>query len=128
MGILVIENDLAIRHPLAEYLRECGYQVFEAVDTDEAVAIVIGQRKLITIVICDVQSPGSMDGFGFARWLRDNAADIQLALAASPDRIARQASDICEDGPLMKKPYDHQLLLDRIKQMMASRDRANSVE
>jgi DNA-binding response OmpR family regulator len=37
--ILVVEPDLAVRQPLAQYLRECGYKVFEAVDTDEATSI-----------------------------------------------------------------------------------------
>lgn len=128
MGILVVEHDVAVRHPLTEYLRECGYRVHEAIDTAEAVALLSRHKDMIDIVVCDVHSPGEMDGFGFARWLREHAPDIQLALAASPDRIARQAADLCENGPLLAKPYDHQILLDRIKQMVARRDRGNRVE
>ena len=37
--ILVVENDVLIRMPLAEYLRECGYRVFEAADVAEAKAV-----------------------------------------------------------------------------------------
>ena len=128
MGILVVENDIAVRHPLTEYLRECGYQVLEAVDTREAITHLSENRRLIDIVICDVHSPGELDGFGLARWLRDNTPEIKLVLAATADRIARQAADLCEDGPLQAKPYDHQALLDRIKRMMAGRDRGNKVE
>jgi DNA-binding response OmpR family regulator len=128
MGILVIENDLAIRHPLAKYLRECGYKVFEAVDTTEAVVLVNSHRDLIKVAICDVHSPGDKNGFEFAKWLRDQAPDIQLALAATPERAAKQAAELCENGPLLSKPYDHQLLLDRIKQLMARRDRGNKME
>jgi CheY-like chemotaxis protein len=128
MGILVIDSDFAVRHPLAEYLRECGYEVFEAVDTREAAVLVTSHRNLVKVAICDVHSPGDRSGFEFAKWLRDQAPEIQLALAATPDRAAQQAAELCEDGPLLKKPYDHQLLLDRIKQLMARRDRGNKVE
>ena len=34
--ILIVEWDILIRHPLAQYLRECGYKVLEAVDDAEA--------------------------------------------------------------------------------------------
>ena len=29
-AILLLEHDITIRYPLAEYLRECGFTVFEA--------------------------------------------------------------------------------------------------
>ena len=34
--VLLVEGDIIVRHPLAEYLRECGFTVFEASNGDEA--------------------------------------------------------------------------------------------
>jgi DNA-binding NtrC family response regulator len=34
--ILVVEDEVLIRLPLAEYLRDCGYRVFEASNVAEA--------------------------------------------------------------------------------------------
>ena len=33
---ILVEGDIVVRHPLAEYLRECGFTVFEASNGDEA--------------------------------------------------------------------------------------------
>jgi CheY-like chemotaxis protein len=34
--ILVVEDDVLIRMPIAQYLRDCSYRVVEAVSADEA--------------------------------------------------------------------------------------------
>ena len=38
--LLIVESDILVRHPIAEYLRECGYKVLEAGNTDEALFII----------------------------------------------------------------------------------------
>ena len=37
--ILVVEDDVLVRMPIAQYLRDCGYRVIEAVSADEAMAV-----------------------------------------------------------------------------------------
>jgi DNA-binding response OmpR family regulator len=34
--VLLVEDEVLIRLHIAKYLRECGYQVFEAISADEA--------------------------------------------------------------------------------------------
>ena len=34
--LLIVEEDILIRHPLAEYLRDCGFKVVEASGTADA--------------------------------------------------------------------------------------------
>ena len=46
--ILVVENDVLIRMPLAEYLRERGYRVFEAADVAEAKAVLNADTQSIS--------------------------------------------------------------------------------
>jgi hypothetical protein len=46
-------------------------------------------------------------------------------LAASDSTAAKVAGELCEDGPMMKKPYDHKLLADRIKQLLAGRRKSS---
>jgi DNA-binding response OmpR family regulator len=121
--VLIVESDLVVRQPLGQYLRECGYQVFEAVDTDEATKILNDGDILIDIILCDVNGPGQLDGFGLSRWARENKLDCKIILSGTLERTAQKASDLCEEGPLLSKPYDHSALLDRIKSMLAQRDR-----
>jgi DNA-binding response OmpR family regulator len=34
--VLLVEHDIIVRHALAEYLRECGFTVFEASNGDDS--------------------------------------------------------------------------------------------
>ena len=37
--VLVVEDEVLIRLVIADYLRECGYKVYEAVNAQEAIAM-----------------------------------------------------------------------------------------
>ena len=118
--VLVVDNEILERLAVCAYLRECGFRVIEAANSDEAL-IALQQPKLnIDIVLSDVEMPGALDGFGLARWLREHKPGLPIILAATPARAADVAGDLCEDGPLLTKPYDPQILLDQIRRTLAN--------
>ena len=117
--VLVVEDEVLIRLVIAEYLRECGYRVHEAVNAEEAILILQAPEVSIDIVFSDVEMPGDMDGFGLARWVRANLPEIQVILTSGAERSADIAGTLCEAGPLMKKPYHTQAVVDRIKELAA---------
>lgn len=123
--ILIVDADILVRHPLAEYLRECGYLVVEAASLDEARKLFTQRRRplAISVVLADVDAPGAENAFAFAGWIRANRPGVTIILAGNIDAAAEKAGDLCEDGPL-DKPYHHQLVLDRIRRTLAARDRA----
>ena len=119
--ILIVDADILVRHPLAEYLRECGYRVAEAANFDEARQLFTQRRPLaINAVLADVNAENT---FAFSGWIRANRPGVAIILAGNIDATAEKAADLCEQGPL-GKPYDHQLVLDRIRRALAARDRA----
>ncbi len=67
-SVMLIEADLLIRTPLAQYLRDCGFRVVEAFDTEEARSI-LGQApaKIDTILMDAYASAES--GFVFGAWI-----------------------------------------------------------
>jgi CheY-like chemotaxis protein len=67
--ILVVEDEVLIRLPLAEYLRECGYRVFEASNVAEAKAVLDADTP-VDLVFSDVNMPGNENGFALAVWIR----------------------------------------------------------
>ena len=121
--ILIVDSELVVRQPLAEYLRECGYKVFEATGTDEAIAILTDGSLRVDVVLSDVNSPGQFDGFGLAHWVRSQGLAAKVILAGTVAKAAEKAADLCESGPILAKPYHHQTLHDRIKSLLAERDR-----
>lgn len=53
---------------------------------------------------------------------------MKLILAGTIANQAKEAADLCDEGPQLSKPYDSQLLVDRIKRVLAVRDRAQRPE
>lgn len=117
--VLVVEDEVLVRMVIADYLRECGYRVYEAVNAAEALAVLQSPEVSVDIVFSDVQMPGEMDGFGLARWIRANKPDVQVILTSGVERSAEIAATLCEVGPLLEKPYPPQDVVDRIRQLAA---------
>src|ERR1700694_1854005 len=47
--------------------------------------------------------------------------ELKILLAGTPERTVRNAAELCEVGPTLKSPYNHKLVLDRIKRLLPAR-------
>ena len=115
--VLVVEDELLIREVIADYLQDCGFRVVEAGNADDAIKMLRTDVR-IDVVFSDVQMPGSLDGFGLARWLRREQPNVRIILTSGRAR-ATAASELCADGPLMAKPYRHDDVERRIRSLLA---------
>jgi CheY-like chemotaxis protein len=122
--ILLVEGDIIVRNPLAEYLRDCGYRVLEAVNAAEARKL-LGAAHDISLVLADGDMPEG-GGFVLQAWIRENYPHIEVILAGSITRAVEKAGDICKDGPAVSRRYHHQSVLDTIRRLLAARDRSGS--
>ncbi len=120
--LLLVDREELVRAPLAQYLRECGYRVLEAINAKEAQGILSEGLQIVDVVLADIQTLGE-EGFAFAAWVRKNKPGTRVVLAGTVAATARKAGDLCEEEPPIRKPYDHQLVLDRIRRLLAERDR-----
>ena len=109
--VLVADGEVLVRHALADYLRRCGYEVIEAASSDEALTVLA-----VTI-------GGSLSGFALAAWARASRPGLQVLLAGNVEKAADAAAGLCDEGPALARPYDPQLVVDRIKRLLAARDR-----
>lgn len=105
-SVLVVEDEVLIRLAVSDYLRECGYQVIEASNAEEAIRVLQAGIK-VDVVFSDVNMPGELDGFGLAQWIRRERSDIRTILASGATRSAKAAGDLCHKGPFLEKPYAH---------------------
>jgi DNA-binding NtrC family response regulator len=121
--VLVVDADVVIRTPLATYLRDCGLRVFEAETTDEARTVLEREAASIDVILCDAATVGSDAGLAFSRWVRANHPGLPVLLAGNVEKTADLAGDICEEGPSLAKPYDLSIVVDAVRQALASRDR-----
>jgi CheY-like chemotaxis protein len=118
--VLVVEGEVLMRMVIAEYLRDCGFKVIEAANADEALMVLQQSELTINVVFTDIEMPGSMDGFALSQWVRRHRQRTEVILAGSPTRAANAAGELCQEGPALAKPYEPQVLLDRIKRLLAS--------
>lgn len=118
----MIEADILVRNPLADYLRECGYHVLEACSAYEARQHLSHAEQKIDAVLCDADLPDE-SGFSFAHWLRREHSDTTVILAGTIEKEVEKAGELCEEGPAVSKPYNHQFVLDHIRRMLAARER-----
>ena len=119
--LLVVQHDVLIRFQICGYLRECGYRVIEAANSDEALIVLQEPDLMVDIVLSDAAIAGRMDGFGLSQWLRANRTGMPIILVGSPGRAVEAAADLCEAGPMLARPYEPEILLDRIKRTLAER-------
>jgi DNA-binding NtrC family response regulator len=118
--ILVVEDDVLVRMPIAQYLRDCGYKVIEAVNADEAMTVLLHRETVVDVVFSDIEMPGSVDGFGLAKWVREHRPGLDIVLAGTVPRSVEAAKELCNDGPV-PKPYDAQSVHDHIRRLLAAR-------
>jgi CheY-like chemotaxis protein len=118
--ILVVEDDVLVRMPIAQYLRDCGYKVIEASNADEAMQALLHEEIVIDVVFSDIEMPGAVDGFGLARWIRQHRPGLDVLLAGTVPRAVQEAKELCAEGPV-PKPYDAQLVHTRIRRLLAAR-------
>lgn len=114
-----------MRHPLAEYLRDCGLRVVEVASPADARRLLEQASPAIDIMLADLDADREA-GFALAAWTRRNLPEVEVILAGSVSGATAKAAEICEQGVDLRKPYDHRLVLDRIRRLTAARDRRKS--
>ncbi len=118
--ILLVEDEVLVRMPIAQYLRDCGYKVIEAVNADEAMTVLMHKETVVDIVFSDIEMPGAIDGFGLAKWIREHRPGLNVLLAGTVPRAVENAKELCEQGPV-PKPYEAQIVHNHIKRLLAAR-------
>ncbi len=118
--LIVADADVLIRNALAEYLRHCGYKVFEAATSDEVIIALDEGAAKIDAVLADAELTGRHNAFELRIWVRDHYPDVQVVLAGNIDSAAKAAGQMCDDGPHLRRPYDPERVAAHIKRLLAA--------
>jgi DNA-binding NtrC family response regulator len=102
--VLVIEEDFLTRWGLAEYLRETGFEILEAVGADEAKAI-LDVGTPVDAVLCDVGLTLDLDRRVFWQWAGHQRPELPMLLATNDLRTSGVVAE-GSNRQLVAKPYD----------------------
>jgi CheY-like chemotaxis protein len=115
--VLFVEDEALVRMDLAQYLRECGYQVHEATSAHEAMEA-LQSKFAIDLVFTDINLPGKMNGLDLAAWTLANRPGVKV-LVTTGDPARTEIPDAVV--PILAKPYTGRDLLDRVQQALTTR-------
>jgi two-component system phosphate regulon response regulator OmpR len=114
--ILIVEDDLAVREMLAEYLSAHGYQVSEA-ESGETMRAQLA-RSVPDAVLLDVNLPGE-DGLNLARYLRERHKQLGIIMVtAAGDVVDRVVGLEMGADDYIAKPFDPRELRARLKSVL----------
>ena len=118
--ILLVEDERLIRLTLAETLEDAGYTVIEAVNGDEACAMmqsVNGFDALLT----DIQMPGAADGIEVARsFNKHHPTRPVVFMTGRPDTLAR-VGRLSPSEALLRKPFGSAQMLSALETLLIKR-------
>ena len=120
--VLIVDDEPAIRGFLYDYLSECGFNPLAVESADEAIKL-LEKGYAIDLVFSDVRMPGTMDGYGLARWVMTNRPGLPVLLA-SGDLGKTNAVRELVGAEILPKPYDFDLVVRKMHAALNDRIRA----
>ena len=115
--VLVVEDEFLVRATQVDILRDAGFRVLEAEDADEAFEV-LKKRPEIKAVLTDVDMPGSLDGFEFARLVSQGWPALGVLVISG--KRAPNRGDMPERAVFAQKPLRSARLVEQVRALIAS--------
>ena len=118
-SILVLEDDISVRHISVRVLRSLGYDVLEAATGDDAQQL-IGERKgkKIDLLLTDMVMP-HMSGRHFADWLRKTSPQTKVVFISGYLEESLHPGDRRDHEMFfLPKPFDPEQLALKIREAL----------
>jgi two-component system chemotaxis response regulator CheY len=116
--VIVIDDSLTVRQQVGMALRQAGFEVLEASDGDEGVAL-IGRTVDVAMVICDVNMP-RMGGLELLEYIKKDGKNpnlpvLMLTTEGQPQLIERAKKSGAKGWVV--KPFKPELLVAAVKKL-----------
>jgi CheY-like chemotaxis protein len=113
--VLVVEDEMLLRMRAVDMVEDAGYTPVEAMDADEAVAI-LESRSDIALLFTDIQMPGSMDGLKLAHAVHKRWPPIKIILVSGQLKLAD--IEIPANSRFFGKPFEHEVMIAQMQRMI----------
>jgi CheY-like chemotaxis protein len=113
--VLVVEDEMLLRLRAVDMVEDAGFTPVEAVDADEAVAI-LESRSDIALLFTDIQIPGCMDGLKLAHAVHARWPPIKIILVSG--QLKPASIDIPSDSRFFGKPLQAKEMIAEMQDMI----------
>ncbi|MCX5494958.1 response regulator [Kaistia dalseonensis] len=113
--MLVVEDEPFLRLVTADALQDAGFQILEAGNADEALAV-LETKPQIDILLTDIDMPGSMDGVRLAHAVRDRWPPVRLVVVSGHRRPPE--AELPRGSVFFTKPYEIEAVAETLKRML----------
>jgi CheY-like chemotaxis protein len=113
--VLVVEDEMLLRMRAVDMVEEAGFTSVEAVDADQAVAI-LESRSDIALLFTDIQMPGSMDGLKLAHAVRKRWPPIKIILVSGQLKLTDL--ELPADSRFFGKPLEAKVMIAQMRSMI----------
>jgi PAS domain S-box-containing protein len=119
--ILVLEDDISVRHLSVRILRDLGYEVIEAANGDDAQRQFIQRAgRSVDLLLTDMVMP-DMSGRSFAEWVRKASPYTKVVFVSGYLAESLHPGDRIDRGMFfLPKPFDPEQLATTIRQALNS--------
>jgi CheY-like chemotaxis protein len=112
--ILIVEDEFLLRLDSAETIEQAGFEVVQAANADEAIAI-LEARPEIRVVFTDIQM-----GLKLARFVRGRWPPIKIL--ATSGRVVAGEDDLPAGSLFLSKPYRGPVLVSALRKLTGAAD------
>jgi two-component system, cell cycle sensor histidine kinase and response regulator CckA len=116
--VLLVEDEVEVRQFAVRALKRQGYQVLEAADGVEALAVMEANQGTVDIVVSDVVMP-EMDGPTLFKELRARNPSIKVIFVSGYPNEAFRESLGSDDFAFLPKPFSLPQLAQKVKEELA---------
>jgi PAS domain S-box-containing protein len=116
--ILLVEDEVSLRHMLREALQKAGYKVWEAANGAEALGQWGASIREIDLVVSDIVMP-VMNGLTLAEELRSRRPEIKVVFMSGHSMELITNQSLPDPAPdLLQKPFLPQVLVRKVREIL----------
>jgi two-component system, response regulator PdtaR len=117
--LLLVDDEALIRMHGVAMLEDAGFEVIEAANADEAIAM-LEHAPRVRLMFSDVDMPGSMNGIELATVVHQRWPNIRLLLTSGHHWLAD--ATLPDHGRFISKPYRSETVVYQVDELLKIAD------
>lgn len=113
---LVVDDDALILMDATSILEDAGFQVLEAMNVAQALAVLDRHHEAVQLLFTDVHMPGHGDGFELARQTAERWPHIAVVVASGNAKPG--PGDLPEGATFIGKPFSAEIVRHHVRKTL----------